>query len=136
MVGAIGWIVSQTMQITDKNKLEHCGTTQDTMVGVIRKINIYHGRGKVSILKYIKKVVEYAKEVLYGLPAEVAATINRNGVYLSGGIMKIAHVPQYISTKLGMCYHLSEEPQFVTVLGGGELLRDKELLNRFSQKAE
>ena len=85
---------------------------------------------------YIKKVVEYAKEVLYGLPAEVAATINRNGVYLSGGIMKIAHVPQYISTKLGMCYHLSEEPQFVTVLGGGELLRDKELLNRFSQKAE
>ena len=85
---------------------------------------------------YVKKVLEYASDVLYGLPAEVAAAVNRNGVYLSGGIMKIAHVPQFISSKLGMCYHLTEEPQFATVLGGGELFRDKELLRLFSKKAE
>ena len=84
---------------------------------------------------YVDKIVEYATGVLYGLPAEVAAAINRNGIYLSGGGMKIAHVPQYLSLKLGMRYHLFEEPQFATVLGGGVLLNDKELLNRFSQKA-
>ena len=72
--------------------------------------------------------------VLKELPAEVAATVNRGGVYLSGGVMKIQHLPQYIGSKLGMRFRLSEEPQFATVLGGGVLLRDKELLKRFSRK--
>ncbi len=83
---------------------------------------------------YVKKVVEYASGVLYGLPAEVAAAVNRNGIYLSGGIMKIPHVPQYISSKLGMRYHICEEPQFATVLGGGVLLQDKEFLKRFAKE--
>ena len=85
---------------------------------------------------YINKVVEYTIEVLRTLPAEVAATINRNGVLLSGGIMKIPYVPQYISSMLGMRYRLSEEPQFSTVLGGGVLLRDKVLLNRFAKNSD
>ena len=85
---------------------------------------------------YINKVVEYAVEVLRTLPAEVAATINRNGVLLSGGIMKIPYVPQYIASTLGMRYRLSDEPQFSTVLGGGVLLRDKVLLNRFAKNSD
>lgn len=84
---------------------------------------------------YVNKVVEYAIEVLRTLPAEVAATVNRNGVLLSGGIMKIPYVPQYIASMLGMRYRLSEEPQFSTVLGGGVLLRDKVLLNRFARNS-
>lgn len=83
---------------------------------------------------YVNKILEYASGVLWGLPAEVAAAVNRNGIYLSGGIMKIAHVPQYISSKLGMRYHICEEPQFASVLGGGVLLQDKEFLNRFSKR--
>ena len=83
---------------------------------------------------YADKIVEYAVMVLKELPAEVAATVNRGGVYLSGGVMKIQHLPQYIGSKLGMRFRLSEEPQFATVLGGGVLLRDKELLKRFSRK--
>ncbi len=83
---------------------------------------------------YIKKVVEYASSVLCNLPAEVAATVNRGGIYLSGGVMKIPYVPQYIATQLGMRYRVYEEPQFATVLGGGVLLQDRELLNRFAKK--
>ena len=83
---------------------------------------------------YIKKVVEYAATVLWNLPAEVAATVNRSGVYLSGGIMKIPYAPQYIAAQLGMRYRVYEEPQFATVLGGGVLLQDRDLLNRFAKK--
>ncbi len=85
---------------------------------------------------YINKVVEYAEEVLRALPAEVSATVHRTGVYLSGGIMKIPYAPQYIGAKLGMRYQVFEEPQFATVLGGGVLLRDKELLGKFALKME
>lgn len=82
---------------------------------------------------YADKAVEYAVMVLRNLPAEVSATINRGGVYLSGGAMKIQHLPQYLGGKLSMRFRLGEEPQFATVLGGGVLLRDKELLKRFAR---
>ena len=83
---------------------------------------------------YVDKVVEYAVMALKELPAEVAATVNRGGVYLSGGVIKIHHLPQYVAGKLGMRFRLGEEPQFATVLGGGALLRDKELLKRFARE--
>ena len=86
-----------------------------------------------SISVYVDKAAEYAVMALRDLPAEVSATVNRGGVYLSGGVMKIQHLPQYLGTKLGMRFRLSEEPQFATVLGGGVLLRDKELLKRFAR---
>lgn len=85
---------------------------------------------------YVNKIMEYAVEVLRILPAEVAAIVNRNGVYLSGGVMKIPHVPQYIGTNLGMRQRVCEEPQFATVLGGGVLLRDPVLLRRFAKEIE
>ena len=81
---------------------------------------------------YMNKVAEYAAEVLKTLPAEVAASVNRNGVQLSGGIMKIPYAPQYLGAKLGMRYRVSEEPQFATVLGGGVLLQDWAALNRYA----
>ena len=80
--------------------------------------------------------MEYATGVLWNLPAEVAATINRNGVYLSGGLMKLTQAPQYIGGRLNMRCHVCEEPQFATVLGGGVLLQDKVLLNRFARKVD
>lgn len=85
---------------------------------------------------YIDKVMEYAGAVLRKLPAEVAATVNRNGVFLSGGLMKIPYLPQYIGSKLEMRYHVCEEPQFATVLGGGAVVRDKELLTQFGKEME
>ncbi|MBE5747723.1 MAG: hypothetical protein E7352_06100 [Clostridiales bacterium] len=85
---------------------------------------------------YVNKIMEYAVEVLRILPAEVAAIVNRNGVYLSGGVMKIPHVPQYIGANLGMRQRVCEEPQFATVLGGGVLLRDPVLLRRFAKQIE
>ena len=85
---------------------------------------------------YVDKIIEYAVAVLRRLPAEVAAIVNRNGVRLSGGVMKIANLPQHIGAKLEMRYHVCEEPQFATVIGGGAVLREKELLKAFSLPLE
>lgn len=89
---------------------------------------------KPAIRASVDKILEYATGVLWNLPAEVAAAVHRNGAYLSGGVMKLTQAPQYIAGKLNMRYHIVEEPQYVTVLGGGMLLQDKELLNRFAKK--
>ncbi|MBO4939596.1 MAG: rod shape-determining protein [Clostridia bacterium] len=83
---------------------------------------------------YVDKVVEYATGVLWNLPAEVAATVNRNGMYLSGGVMKIPYVAQYLGSQMNMRLRVCEEPQFTTVLGGGVLLRERDWLRRFAKK--
>lgn len=88
------------------------------------------------IRMYVDKILEYANVVLHSLPAEVAAAVNRNGVYLSGGVMKIPALAQYIGRKLEMRYHTSEEPQFTTVMGGGQVAREKSLLNAFAKKID
>lgn len=85
---------------------------------------------------YVDKILEYVSAVLWKLPAEVAATVNRNGVFLSGGVMKIPYLPQYIGRALKMQVRVCEEPQFATVLGGGTLLTDKQLLLKFAKKSE
>ncbi len=85
---------------------------------------------------YVDKVVEYAEIALRNLAAEVSATVNRGGVYLSGGVMKTQRLPQYLSSKLGASFRMGDDPQFATVLGGGVLLKDKRLLNRFARSYE
>ncbi len=99
-------------------------------------LSIHAGDVTDCIRVYVQKIVEYAAMSLRNLSAEVAATVNRGGVYLSGGVMKIQHVPQFIGARLNMRYRLGEEPQFATVLGGGELIQDKELLRRFARKID
>ena len=88
------------------------------------------------IRTYVDKILEYAGAVLRKLPAEVAATVNRNGVFLTGGIMKIPGVAAYIGRKLEMRYYVCEEPQFATVRGGGAVVRDKALLSAFGRTNE
>lgn len=85
---------------------------------------------------YVHKVVEYASMALRNLSAEVSATVHQGGVYLSGGVMKMQHMPQYIGSKLSMRFRVSEEPQFATVLGGGKLLNDRDLLLHFAKNHE
>ncbi|MBQ8684930.1 MAG: rod shape-determining protein [Clostridia bacterium] len=85
---------------------------------------------------YVDRILEYASMVLKKLPAEVAATVNRNGAYLSGGVMKIPYLAQYIGAKLEMRYQVSDEPQYATVLGGGAVVRDKDSLLHFAKSVE
>lgn len=83
---------------------------------------------------YIDKILEYASVVLEKLPAEVAAAINREGAYLSGGVMKLSFVPEYIAKTLNMRVHVAEEPQFSVISGAGALARNPRLLERISRK--
>ncbi len=78
---------------------------------------------------YIDKIIEYASLVLKELPAEVSASVNQNGLFLSGGVAKLSSLSEYIAQKLDMRVHVCKEPQFAVIMGAGTALRDKELLS-------
>lgn len=85
---------------------------------------------------YVDKIIEYAKLVLNQLHPEVGADVHRNGVLLTGGLMKIPGLREYIERQLGMPAAVAESPHFAAVRGGGVLLRDKSLLQKIELKIE
>ena len=97
-------------------------------------IAVQSGEITDCIRVYIDKILEYAGMVLNQIPAEVAAVVHKNGLCLSGGVAKIDGVSEYISKRLNMDVHVTEEPQFAVVLGAGMIARDQRLYTTFVKK--
>lgn len=89
-----------------------------------------------SIRMYIDKVIEYAQLVLNQLPAEVAADVHRSGVLLTGGIMKLPYLREYIEMQLQMPATVADAPHFAVARGGGVVLREKKLLSKIELSIE
>ncbi len=89
-----------------------------------------------SIRMYIDKVIEYAQLVLNQLPAEVAADVHRGGVLLTGGIMRLPYLREYIEMQLQMPATVADAPHFAVARGGGVVLREKKLLSKIELSTE
>lgn len=84
------------------------------------------------ITAYVDKILEYVQLVLSKLQPEVASAVMRGGAYLTGGLIKLDGLPEYIEEKLGIPVNLPEEPQLATVIGGGAILAADELCERLA----
>ena len=112
------------------------------------KINVFEGREVSSgappsiavnseqicgvIHMYVDKILEYVELVLKQLPAEVISGVMHGGIYLSGGLVKMDGLAEYIEKKLGISVNVPEEPQLCAVIGGGMILSDDDLLDKFA----
>ena len=97
-------------------------------------VSVQAGEIADCIRVYVDKILEYSLLVLNKLPAEVAADIHQSGIYLSGGVMKLPYLAEYISKRLEMAAHACKDPQFAVANGGGIALRDKKLLAKLERK--
>ena len=84
------------------------------------------------ITAYVDKILEYVQLVIAKLPPEVSSAVMRGGIYLTGGLVKLDGLPEYIEEKLKISVNVTEEPQLAAVIGGGAILADDELLNRLA----
>lgn len=85
---------------------------------------------------YVDKILEYAGAVLCKLPAEVSATVNKNGIYLSGGVVKLQGFNEYVYKALGMRICPCDEPQYAVVTGGGALVHNEKLLKKLERNID
>ena len=84
------------------------------------------------ITTYIDKILEYVSLVLSKLDAEVVSGIMHGGIYLSGGLMKMDGLAQYICNKLHIPVNIPDEPQLASVIGAGTIISNDYLFNRFA----
>jgi rod shape-determining protein MreB len=86
------------------------------------------------ITLYLDKIVEYILLVISKLPAEVASSVMRGGVYLSGGLAKMDGIADYLFQKLNIPVNMPEEPQYASVIGAGTILSSSELLEQLAEE--
>ncbi len=131
----IGAITSEKMKNTVGSFLQYDNQRmiingRDCTTGRPRSISASSSDVKEPIQNYVDKILEYADLVLQKLPAEVSAAICNNGIYLSGGVSRLAGIADYIRDVLGIETHLAEEPQMAVVLGGGRVIGNPALLRK------
>lgn len=83
------------------------------------------------IEKYVDKILEYILTVISKLPAEVASAIMHSGVYLSGGVLKMDGLAEYLEKKLGIPVNMPEEPKLAAVIGGSAIISDVDYMDLF-----
>ncbi len=131
----IGSLTSEKMKNKVGSLLEYDSQSMivsgyDLESGRPRSISVSSADVEFPIRLYIDKILEYGDLVLKKLPAEVAAAMCKNGVYLSGGVCKMPGIAEYISQKLQIETHLAEEPQMAVVLGGGRVVGSPALMQK------
>lgn len=131
----IGALTSEKLKMTVGSLIEDDNQStvingRDLQSGRPRSVTVTSADIAFPVSVYIDKIIEYTELIWKKLPAEVSASMVKNGVYLSGGVSSIAGLADYVARKLQTEAHLASDPQMAVVLGGGRAVGNSALLRR------
>ncbi len=81
----------------------------------------------VAIIDTVDSIVESINSVFNRIPPQLMKDIEREGLYLSGGVSMIQNLPEYIRKEIGIPLHHMQDPKNSTVRGLVEILNNKDL---------
>ncbi len=117
--------------LADDNKMT-VADGREVSGGAPSSVAVNSGMLYGTITDYVDKVIEYVNYVIKQLNAEVASAVMHGGIYLSGGLLKMDGLAEYIQSKLSIPVNVFEEPQLAAVIGGGVILSSDDLADKFS----
>lgn len=117
--------------LNDDNKMT-VAEGRDIQSGAPSSISVNSSQIYDFIVTYIDKILEYVSLIMSKLDAEVASGIMHSGIYLSGGLMKMDGLAEYIHKKIGIIVYIPDEPQLAAVIGAGTILSNDYLFERFA----
>ncbi len=135
----IGAISSEKLKNTVGSLLENDDRTclvhgRDVKTGRPRSASISSGDILFPVQVYIDKILEYADLLIKRLPEEVAATLCKTGISLSGGVCCLSGFAEYVGKKLQTEAHLASDPVTCAVLGGGRAVGNASLLHKIEMR--
>ena len=131
----IGTLTAERIKIQIGSLLENDATRtvvsgRDMSTGKPRSVSISAQDIRIPIKMFFDKIFEIAEMVMAKLPAEVSAEIRKTGVYFAGGTSKVVGLADYFHDKMAIKANVSDEPEMATVLGGGLVAGDPDLLKK------
>ncbi len=75
----------------------------------------------------LENCIREIRVLLERTPPEVLRSIQRNGIYLTGGLSNLKGISEYIGERIGLAVNGTEEPEFCAVRGLKKIIQSKEL---------
>ena len=117
--------------LVDDNKMT-VADGRDLNTGAPSSVAVNSSQVYDHITTYVDKILEYVSLVMSKLDAEVSSGIMRGGIYLSGGLMKMDGLAEYISSKLSITVNMPDEPQLASVIGAGIIISNDTLFTKLA----
>ncbi len=87
-----------------------------------------------SLLPYYERIAEGIMGVVNECPSAFAQSLHDMGVFVVGGGAKIPGLKGILEEKLSLPVTVCKEPEYASVVGGGKLISDKELLTEINAR--
>jgi len=111
---------------------EKAGTTlkvsgRNLMTGVPEQSSISVNLVRAAIKDYLNTCIHEMKVLIERTPPEVLRSIQKEGIYITGGLANLKGLANYIEGSMGLPVHTLEEPELCTVNGLRKIIQSKEL---------
>ncbi|GIV41991.1 MAG: rod shape-determining protein [Vicingaceae bacterium] len=97
---------------------------RDLMAGTPKEVVVNYQEIAQALDKSISKIEEAVMHTLEKTPPELAADIQKTGIYIAGGGALLRGIDQRISKKVRLPVHIAEEPLRAVVRGTGVALKN------------
>ena len=86
------------------------------------------GELRTAMIPVYHAVADVIESVINVCPPDGAASIHKNGVVVTGAAAKVLGLEQMLSDRLHLDVFVAPDPEYACIVGGGKLVRDRELL--------
>lgn len=106
----------------------------DEMTGKPKRVIVTCADVKSVIIPFIEQVVLAIETSINTCAPEIAADIISNGIFISGGVSKIAGIEKYLRKALDIDVKFVEDNENAVILGAGRLLASSSNLQDIANK--
>ena len=100
---------------------------RDLMSGVPEQIDVSADMVRASIKEQIQTIAKEIKTLLERTPPEVLRSVQKTGIYLTGGLANLVGIDSYIEGVIGLSVNTALHPETCTVNGLKQIIQSKEL---------
>ncbi len=108
---------SSTLKVSGRNLISGIPELRDVPVSIVR----------TAMKESLETCVKEIKVLLERTPPEVLHSIQRSGIYLTGGLANLTGLSQYIEGYIGLKVNTIPEPELCTIKGLKQIIQSKEL---------
>lgn len=105
---------------------------RDLMRGVPSHIDIPISLVRAAVKEPLKECVEAIRSMLDRTPPDVRRSINRNGIYITGGLASLRGLSTYLEECLELPVHMKSDPELCAVKGLQRIVLSKTLYKKLS----
>ena len=123
-------IKTQLSSLNEDDETKAVVSGKDVLSGKQRVAQISASQIYPAVKEFIDKILNITSVIFSSLESETLSLLQKGGVYLTGGGVKIYGIEDYISNALKITAKVYKEAEIASIIGAGKLVESGELLEK------